>query len=440
MKLAFWQRSLPLQLNDIWDRPLGGTESALIFIARALALRGHHVDLFANMRNATGAVLRDMPRTLQLLDTREFETHSEQERYDAIIYVRAMMPLLGPRRAPVQVLWTPDAYDQPFLNAAFAVQLQVETHTFELGLYSLRNVAAWTDAIFCVGEWQRHTLLERFGVPAPRCVMMGNGVHLPHFSNPPLAKRTRQLVYASTPFRGLEFLLRWFPKIRERVPDATLAVMSGMQLYGVSDAQDHAEYASLYALAKQPGVTLCGPLAKSQMGKIFSESRVLAYPNTFAETFCIAALEAQAAGLPIVSTQLGAMPERVRTGVDGVLIPGSPHDSAYANAFIDACCHLLTDDAAWQAMHTRMIEQVTPWSYERRAVVWEKTLQDLCARAKQHPNEKFFLPTAQRCHVNVGGYPKEVSLTAQVIARHVAAALVHADFPRAAEALLHNFC
>jgi glycosyltransferase involved in cell wall biosynthesis len=39
------------------------------------------------------------------------------------------------------------------------------------------------------------------------------------------------------------------------------------------------------------------------------------------ESFCIANVEAMAAGLPVISTRTGAIPEVIRDGVEGILVP-----------------------------------------------------------------------------------------------------------------------
>jgi hypothetical protein len=69
----------------------------------------------------------------------------------------------------------------------------------------------------------------------------------------------------------------------------------------------------------------------------------MAYPNTIKETFSLAVAEAQAAGLPVVTSDRGALSERVSDGDDGVLVSGDPHSSQYQERFVDASVMLLED-------------------------------------------------------------------------------------------------
>jgi glycosyltransferase involved in cell wall biosynthesis len=67
-------------------------------------------------------------------------------------------------------------------------------------------------------------------------------------------------------------------------------------------------------------VTLVGPLPHSDVIDLYKRSDVFVLPS-HREGFPNVILEAMAAGLPVISTPVGAIPEIVRDGVDGFLVP-----------------------------------------------------------------------------------------------------------------------
>lgn len=429
LTIAFLLRGVPCSGRTLRAKPLGGSESAMISMAEALARRGHHVTVF------TEADALGTQHGVTYRSWRDCEAMTRQFTPDVFIGVRHLLPFLAGRWGRVNILWTPDAYDQPFLNAALQLRFHDAAQDFEIGLYSLGYVQRHIDAIFCVGAWQADTLRERFKLHPDKVFLAYNGIQLDAFAPRALAERRREIVYCSTPFRGLEHLLRYFPAIRARVPDATCAVFSGMQLYGASAEEDRAQFGALYALAEQPGVELVGPVAKPTLAARLCEARLLAYPNTFAETFCIAVAEAQAAGLPVVTTQLGALPERVTDGVEGYVIPGHPSSEAYRAAFVDHVVELLTDDERWERMHATIPEKIALFGVDRLAAAWEARFhlaleqQATVLRVQPRP----FRPQQQECDVMVNGAPKHIVLSAELLRSQYRTALKESGFPRAAE-------
>jgi len=116
------------------------------------------------------------------------------------------------------------------------------------------------------------------------------------------------LFYTSTPYRGLDVLLDALPAIRAAVRYAP-AVFSGFAAsYGTRLEDD--PYRALYErCTATDGVDYVGPIAQPDLAREISNAAALAYPSTFAETSCIAVLEAMAAGATIVTTRLGALEE-----------------------------------------------------------------------------------------------------------------------------------
>ena len=124
-----------------------------------------------------------------------------------------------------------------------------------------------------------------------------------------MPKTAEAVVWASSPDRGLHWLLELFPRLRKVVPDVTLDVL---YLYQAAAASGTGEVANRYrymnaALEKLrgKGVRFHGSVSRRRVADAFCSSRVLAYPchpdGPFTEGFSCTILEAAVAGcLPVI--------------------------------------------------------------------------------------------------------------------------------------------
>ena len=104
----------------------------------------------------------------------------------------------------------------------------------------------------------------------------------------------------------------------------------------------------------------------------------MVYPCNHLETSCTAVIEAQAAGVPVISSKLGALTESVIDNITGVLIPGDPTSDEYQQKFIDTVIEFLTNAQKWKNFSLNAIKKVQSlYDWKLIAIEWEKEINAL---------------------------------------------------------------
>ncbi|MEV6927299.1 glycosyltransferase [Dactylosporangium sp. NPDC051485] len=103
--------------------------------------------------------------------------------------------------------------------------------------------------------------------------------------------------------------------------------------------------------AADPRVTFHGPAEGAQRHELYRRADALLCPSTWVETFGFVVLEAYAAGLPVIASRIGALPDSVIDGRTGLMVePGSvPQLAAAMRSLADRklCQRMGHEGAAW---------------------------------------------------------------------------------------------
>jgi glycosyltransferase involved in cell wall biosynthesis len=144
--------------------------------------------------------------------------------------------------------------------------------------------------------------------------------------------------------KGLLDLFDAAPAILARHP-ATCFVLCGV---AESEARERWVRSEVARRGIATQVRFLGPVEGAEMAHAYAAATLLAVPS-WTEGFPLVIPEAMAAGVPVVASAVGAIPDFIRDGEDGFLIP--PHNPA---ALADRVGRLLGDEA----LRHRMAEHV----------------------------------------------------------------------------------
>ncbi len=210
--------------------------------------------------------------------------------------------------------------------------------------YHLREKIESANFVFCISDFCRSQLCQwtdpaswgkfqviRLGVDPvmlnPQSRMTTSGI-----TNP--GPRTLELLSIGrlVPAKGHRILLEALRILRDRAVPIRLTLIGGGP--DLNALQQYVQAESLTDL-----VTFTSALSHSETTAQLRRADIFALAS-FAEGIPVALMEAMSLGIPCVSTSIAGIPELIRTGVDGILVP-----PANAVALADALESLAADSA-----------------------------------------------------------------------------------------------
>lgn len=180
-----------------------------------------------------------------------------------------------------------------------------------------------------VSHYQKTTYELAFNLPPEKCVVMRNAID----PIEDIEKSTDQirLIYHTTPHRGLDILYNAFNLLHKELGNKVhLDVFSSFEIYNRPE-QDQAYKPLFDALNDHGGITYHGTQPNDVVREYLARAHIFAYPCTWEETSCIAALEAMSAGCHVICPDLGALPET--TSNFAIMYPYTPEKVDHANKF-----------------------------------------------------------------------------------------------------------
>ncbi|MDS3860845.1 glycosyltransferase [Thermosynechococcaceae cyanobacterium BACA0444] len=357
-------------IESVYQRPLGGTQSAMCYLAEELVKLGHEIFLINKTKYITTSLgVTCLPTSLisaDLFDNLSLDVCIVLNDAGNAKILKRYLP-----SSTLLILWTGHNTNQP-------------------GVELLKNEAELYDYFVFLSQWQKNKFVEVFGLSESKLKVFAHCVSptfLKIFSPDESIISTKlspiTLAYTSTPFRGLDILLEIFPEVYAKFPNCQLKVFSDLKVYQVDDSQDQAQYGSLYSRCCEiPGIEYIGSLPQPELAKHLKSVTALTYPNTFEETGCIAVMEAMASGCQVITTDMGALPETTANFAE--LIPVTEEWEVYKIQFAEAVINALRktlDSELQENLNQKLSQQVQyiqkHHNWQIRAKEWETWLTSI---------------------------------------------------------------
>jgi glycosyltransferase involved in cell wall biosynthesis len=326
--IDFLYRGAPFSGETMRSASLGGIESSIVQLSEALARRGHDVTVFngvSSERREFGVQWRPVGEAL------------DQSRGEIGIAVASPMAF-GETSFRSRIFWlhNPLKSWRTIRRGDVGQLLANRPHFVICGRYHATRVPRW--------------------LPSRGRTIIHHGIQEDFFRREPAPEAPQpRAIFTSQPYRGLDWLLGLWGEIKRLVPAAAFDVFAPKIHQAAANARRHA----------LEGVSFRGSIARADLAHELATARVQLIPGHRDETYCLAAAEATAAGVPIVTLGVGSLSERVRDGETGFI-------ARNRDEFIARTAALLSDDALWSVMHRNCLSESSLTTWDARAEEWEK--------------------------------------------------------------------
>ena len=356
--IGFYAHGLQFNGHTIQEKSLGGSETALLYMAKELAARGHDVKVFNNC---------DMPGRYDGVDyfdvRKSWNEIAPICEFDVFIVSRDYSFLAQKMNARMTILWNHD--------------IATDRRAIMTNIWG-------TDFVWCLSQFHVDQWLSLVPEIKPILHQTRNGIDLELIDvarnkHKKTVRNMSKFIWGSRPERGLDVMLqKTWPRVLKEIDKDAQLIIAGYSDVGLTLPEHVIEYHKyLDTLIKSSSnVQRIGSLTKEQWYELLCTSGMMLYPTSFPEISCINALEAQACGLPIITSANFALVDTVADKNN--LIQNNPKSDEYQNAMIARAKRLVSNDFEYKLSQRKgrnHVEGVYEWktiAKEWEEFFWEK--------------------------------------------------------------------
>ena len=208
-------------------------------------------------------------------------------------------------------------------------------------------------ACFVMSTNVARSLVQHYGCPEDKvvCAYAGCNASVEQVERTSYSSKNILFVGVEWERKGGPELIKAFRLVRQQIPDATLTIV------GCSPN------------LSELGCQVVGRVPPSDLKRYYTDAAVFCMP-TRREPFGIAFIEAMAYELPVVATNVAAIPDFVRTGENGFLV--SPGDTGALAARLTS---LLNSPGLCQQMGRRSYEISKTYTWDNVAAIMRNTIE-----------------------------------------------------------------
>jgi glycosyltransferase involved in cell wall biosynthesis len=279
--------------------------------------------------------------------------------------VHAAHPLLMPARRAAQVVTVHDLF---FLSEPERTHGEIRRDYVPLAASHARRA----DAVIAVSEYTRRLVVDTLGVPGDRVYVCPPGAPVwQQLGREPRVPIRGDILFLGTlePRKNVGALLDAYALLLERRPDAPRLVLAGRPTAAAAPWLARLRRAPLAGR-----VTHLGYVTLERRERLYTNARMLVLPS-LNEGFGLTALEAMSAGVPVIASRRGSLPEVV--GEAGTLV--EPED---VDGLASAMERLSADDGIARSHAEAGLEQAATFTWERTAQTLRRAYVDAVARRR----------------------------------------------------------
>jgi glycosyltransferase involved in cell wall biosynthesis len=340
----------------------GGAETCIMRLAPRLAKDGYRVVVFGTPGPHAGV---DPDTNVEWYPVDDWHPH---ENFGVTVASRAPEFFDAQLRSKKKLLWMHDVNVGP-----------------NLGMSEWGDRLSQIDRIIALTPWHSRHLHRLYGVPFGQLQIVPNGIESQLYEGY-ATRDPNKFIWSSSPDRGLDVLVQHWPVIRQMIPEAVLHVFYGWHAIDriIESGGPGSYYLQTFKAGVMDAIDQLDPdgfvwhdrvpqheLAAEQMA-----SSYWLYPTHFQETFCITAIEMQAAGVIPITSNVGALRDTVLDKT--MLIDGWPNNVTHAKQWMKLveAVYKMPDEAK-DHMRQRGRVMAEGFSWENVSERWKKMLAEI---------------------------------------------------------------